>query len=108
MERPTTTQELSAETEGTRTARLDPSRTASTRRFGAREAGSPRDLVLERYRLPRPPGGGGPGGGRLRRGVARVRREARARGGRQGHRARGRRPDPAARGARGAGGRAAQ
>src|SRR4051794_13381987 len=59
MERPTTTQELSAETEGTRTARLDPSRTASTRRFGAREAGSPRDLVLERYRLERRLGAGG-------------------------------------------------
>src|SRR4051812_43889128 len=59
MDRPTTTQELSAETEGTRTARLDPSRTASTRRFGAREAGSPRDLVLERYRLERRLGAGG-------------------------------------------------
>src|SRR5207247_2805272 len=56
MERPSTTQELSQES---RTARLDRSRTAPTRRFGPREGGAPRELVLDRYRLERRLGAGG-------------------------------------------------
>src|SRR3954451_19354406 len=56
MERPSTTQELSNDS---RTARLDPSRTGATRRFGPREGGKPRELVLDRYRLERRLGAGG-------------------------------------------------
>ena len=58
MERPSTTRELS---DTGRTAHLDRSRTARTRRFdsGAAEQGAPRKLVLDRYRLERRLGAGG-------------------------------------------------
>jgi hypothetical protein len=56
MERPSTTRELSEES---RTGRLERSRTANTRRFGPRDEGAPRKLVLDRYRLERRLGAGG-------------------------------------------------
>src|SRR3954454_626771 len=59
MERPSTTRELP---DSTRTAQLDRSRTARTRRFDShdgREQGAPRKLVLDRYRLERRLGAGG-------------------------------------------------
>ena len=59
MERPSTTRDLS---EPGRTARLEPSRTAHTRRFASRDdaqQGAPRKLVLDRYRLERRLGAGG-------------------------------------------------
>ncbi|MFL5885788.1 MAG: serine/threonine-protein kinase, partial [Thermoleophilaceae bacterium] len=56
MERPSTTEVLADES---RTARLEQSRTARTRRFGAGDGGAPRKLVLDRYRLERRLGAGG-------------------------------------------------
>src|SRR4051812_40493711 len=53
---PAPTQELSNDS---RPARLAPSRTGAPRRFGPREGGKPRELVLDRYRLERRLGAGG-------------------------------------------------
>src|SRR4051812_29344771 len=59
MERTSTTRRLDEDPGTAGTARIEPSRTAHTRRFGSREAGSPRKLVLDRYRLERRLGAGG-------------------------------------------------